>query len=707
MSSSTKQVQSQRTVPAKYKQQQIVANSLANPEQFWLEQAHSLITWFQKPTKALYYKDPSKPHFVDWFPDGKLNMCYNAVDRHVENGYGDQVALIYDSPVTQTKRQYTYSMLLEQVKSFSKVLKRYNVNKGDTVIIYMPMIPETLFAMLSCARIGAIHSVVFGGFAPKELAKRIDDCKPKVILSATCGIERSDKIIEYKSLLDEAIKLSQHKPNNQIIFQREALNITINPSAGDVDWVDAVAKEYSSPDVPIEALSSSDVLYMLYTSGTTGMPKGVVRTVGPHAVALMYAMRTVYGSRPGEAFFASSDLGWAVGHSLTCYGALLNRNKTVVYEGKPVGTPDPGAFFRVLEEYDVKVFFTAPTALMILRREDPNGEYRKRYDVSHVRSFFLAGERCVPEIHRWWIQHTTGHNPREKEMSFDHMDELRCVSTDHWWQTESGAPVTALCVGYATSPSEMPPIRFGSAGFPVAGVDLRIIRVHDDEDDENYGKKQHDIVEADPGEIGSVVIKLPQPPGALSTLWNNDERFYNEYFKRFPGYYATGDTGLIDKDGYVFILSRDDDVINVAAHRLSTSAIEEVATEHPYIAECCVVPRPHDIKGQVPMVFAVLKNQEIGAGSAQISKEITDSVRTRVGAIASLTPENVVFIQKLPKTRSGKVLRKMIRTMVAATLEKRQNPNVITIELPATIEDPTVADDIWRALIIRHTKANL
>ncbi|OMJ09589.1 Acyl-CoA synthetase short-chain family member 3, mitochondrial [Smittium culicis] len=694
----------------KYKQQQVTKYSLDNPDEFWLKQAKELITWYKEPSKALHYRNKDQKHFVDWYPDGKLNLSFNCLDRHFNDGFGSQTAIIYDSPVTNTKKKLTYSSLLERVKQFSKVLVKFGITKGDTVVIYMPMIPETLIAMLSVVRIGAIHSVVFGGFAPKELAKRIDDCKPKIILSASCA------------LLDEAISLSSFPPKTRIIFQREALHVKLDPTIGDNDWVETLASVANYPDVPIEILNSSDVMYMLYTSGTTGSPKGVVRSTGPHSVALIYAMRHVYGVFPGDVFFASSDLGWAVGHSLTCYGALLNRNQSILYEGKPVGTPDPGAFFRVIEEYKVKTFFTAPTALMILRREDPDAFYRNKYDISSVKSFFLAGERCVPEIHKWWIQYTTGmkninsliesstipsSGGNGDKFSFSKNHITYNLSSDHWWQTESGAPLTALGLGYAASVNDFPEIRFGSAGFPLPGVDLRILKKeHDDEDiDESISSNpsnpsQKNISEAEPYEVGSVVLKLPLPPGNLTTLWKNDERFYKEYFQKFPGYYATGDTGYVDNNGYVFILSRDDDVINVSAHRMSTSVIEEVVSENQKIAECCVVSKSDSIKGQVPMVFAVPKSSTNRKSLNLVNQQIVQTVRSKVGAFASLTPNNVIFVNKLPKTRSGKVLRKMIRNMVATIFDQTQsvNPNVISIDLPATIEDESAALDIWKIL---------
>ncbi|OLY85534.1 Acyl-CoA synthetase short-chain family member 3, mitochondrial [Smittium mucronatum] len=712
----------------KYKQQQVTKLSLDNPDTFWLNQAKLLISWHKAPTIALHYKDPTAKHFVDWFPDGKLNVCYNALDRHVIDGHGDQTALIYDSPVTFTKKLFTYSALLDNVKAFTKVLAKYGIKKGDTVVVYMPMIPETIVAMLSIVRLGAIHSVVFGGFAPKELAKRIDDCKPKLVLSATCGIEGPNKLIHYKPLLDEAISIAKYPSNHQIIFQRPQLSSILNPSSGDVDWVEALSQSANSPDVPIEILDSSDPMYLLYTSGTTGAPKGVVRSSGPHAVQLVYAMRYVYGLSPSQTLFASSDLGWQVGHSLTCYGALLNRNKTVLYEGKPVGTPDPGAFFRVISEYNVNVFFTAPTALMILRREDSDAKYRNKYDLSSCKAFFLAGERCVPEIHKWWIQYITRNHNLDKHtlppdnsnnsggggngdrFNFSSFGTNTCVSSDHWWQTESGAPLTALGLGYCHSVSEYPEIRFGSAGLPLPGVDMKIVskKPPTHHHQKNSPNSKPEILFANPYEVGSVVLKLPLPPGNLTTLWNNDSRFYNEYFKMFPGYYSTGDTGYIDKDGYVFILSRDDDVINISAHRMSTSVVEEVAIEHPQIAECCVVPRSHEIKGQVPMVFAVPKSAISGSDLSKISSEIVHSVKSKVGAFASLYQNNVVFINKLPKTRSGKVLRKLIRNMVSAIDSSPEiNPNSIAVEIPPTIDDEHFALDIWRILCLNKSKSHL
>jgi propionyl-CoA synthetase len=609
------------------------ARSLADPEGFWADAAKN-IDWYRPPSVVL---DDSNPPFYRWFPDGTLNTCFNAVDRHVRDGRGEQAALIYDSPVTGTQRTYTYGALLEAVARFAGVLRGLGVDKGDRVIVYLPMIPEALIAMLACARIGAVHSVVFGGFAAPELATRIDDATPKVIVSASCGIEGS-RVIEYKPILDRAIELAAHKPEHCVIRQRPQAVAELT-GGRDLDWESAVAGASAVDCVPVAA---TDPLYILYTSGTTAKPKGVVRDNGGHAVALRWSMDNVYDTRAGEVFWAASDVGWVVGHSYIVYAPLLAGCTTVLYEGKPVGTPDAGAFWRVVAEHGVKTLFTAPTAFRAIKKEDPAGELAQRYDLSDFRYLFLAGERLDPETYRW-------------------ASELLGIPViDHWWQTETGWAIVADLMGL-----EPMPTKAGSPTMPVPGFDVRIVDAGG--------------TEVKPGDTGDIVVRLPLPPGCLPTLWQDDERFVASYLAAHPGYYTTGDGGYRDGDGYVFVMGRIDDVINVAGHRLSTGQMEEVLASHPAVAECAVIGVHDDTKGQVPRGFVVLKAGESAAHS-EVSAELVQLIRDRIGAVAALRRVDVVTA--LPKTRSGKILRKTMRGIADGRDEA----------VPSTIEDPAVLD---------------
>ncbi len=613
--------------------------SLQDPEGFWGEAARA-IDWDVAPTKV--FDDTAAPMYR-WFSDGVMNTCFNAVDRHVAGGRADQLALIYDSPVTDTLRTYTYRELQDEVARVAGALASLGVVTGDRVIIYMPMIPEAAIAMLACARIGAIHSVVFGGFAAKELATRIDDATPKVILSASCGIEPG-RIVEYKPLLDEAISLADHTPDHSVILQRHQATAAMR-APFDLDWADLVAGAAPAGCVPVAA---TDPLYILYTSGTTGEPKGVVRDNGGHAVALAWSMRNIYAVEPGEVYWAASDVGWVVGHSYIVYAPLLHGCTTVLYEGKPVGTPDPGAFWRVISQHGVSVLFTAPTAFRAIRRDDPEATHLEGYDLSRFRTLFLAGERCDPDtLH--WAEET-----------------LQVPVIDHWWQTETGWPVASNPMGI-----EPLPVKPGSPTVPVPGYDVRVL---DDDGDEVAS-----------GTIGAIVIKLPLPPGCLPTLWNADERYRESYLSRFPGYYLTADAGYKDEDGYLAIMSRIDDIINVAGHRLSTGAIEEVLAEHPDVAECAVIGVADQLKGQLPLGFVVLK---AGAdrSSADITRELVALVRERIGPVAAF--KQALVVERLPKTRSGKILRGTMRK-IADGEEWR---------MPATIDDPAILDDIGKAL---------
>ena len=608
--------------------------SVDNPEAFWLKAAES-IDWHVAPTRAL---DASNPPFYRWFPDGELNVCHNALDRHVEGGRGEQAALVYDSPVTGSQRTYTYAQLRDEVAVFAGVLAAQGVGRGDRVVIYMPMVPEAVVAMLACARIGAVHSVVFGGFAPKELAVRIDDAAPTVIVSASCGIE-GQRVIAYKPLLDKAIELAEHKPSACVILQRPQAEAEMGPN--DIDWATAAADATPADCVPVKA---TDPLYILYTSGTTGKPKGVVRDSGGHAVALNWSMPSVYAVGPGETIFTASDVGWVVGHSYIVYAPLLIGATSVLYEGKPVGTPDAGQFWRVVQEHKVKSLFTAPTAFRAIKKEDPRGEYAQKYDLSSLEYLFLAGERLDPETLRW-----------AQEL-------LEIPVIDHWWQTETGWPIVANPAGI-----ELLPVKPGSPTVPLPGWDVQVL--------DAAGRP----VEA--GTDGAIVVKLPMPPGALPTLWNDDERFVSSYMSAFPGYYLTGDGGRIDAQGYVYVMGRTDDVINVAGHRLSTGGMEEVLASHPDVAECAVIGVADPMKGQIPRGFVVLKSGVERDGD-ELRAELVQLVREQIGAVASL--KDVAVVAALPKTRSGKILRKTMRGIADGLDEP----------VPGTIENAAVLDDL-------------
>jgi propionyl-CoA synthetase len=613
--------------------------SIKDPGAFWGEAAKA-ITWSRQWDKVL--DDSSKP-FYRWFTGGEMNTCFNALDRHVDDGRGDQVALIYDSPVTSTIQKITYRELLDQVSRFAGALKKLGVQKGTTVIIYMPMIPQAVVAMLACARLGAIHSVVFGGFAPHELAIRIDDAKPKVIISAS-GAKEVNKVIEYKPLLDKAIEEAGHKPEKCIIYQRQMVRASMAVGR-DLDWEEIMAGADPVPSTPVQA---GDPLYILYTSGTTGKPKGVVRDNGGHAVALRWSMEYVYGVKPGDVYWAASDVGWVVGHSYIVYGPLLTGCTTILYEGKSVGTPDAGAFWRVISQHGVKVLFTAPTAFRAIKKEDPKGEFVKKYDLSGFRTLFLAGERLDPDTYHW------AHDLLQKPV------------IDHWWQTETGWPITANCMGI-----EEFPVKPGSSTKPVPGFNVKIV----DSNGKELGPKQE----------GLVVIKLPLPPGTLPTLWNADQRFVESYLKPYPGYYFTADGGNVDEDGYVFIMGRVDDVINVAGHRLSTGEMEEVVSTHKDIAECAVIGVHDGLKGQLPLGLVVLKAGVNGTEEA-VRKELAQMVRTTIGPIACY--KETCVVKRLPKTRSGKILRSTMRKIADGQ----------TYTMPSTIDDPATLSEIEEAL---------
>ncbi len=618
---------------------EIYQQSINEPDTFWSEAASDLV--WDKPWDNVV--DTSNAPFYRWFTGGMLNTCYNALDFHVENGRGEQAALIFDSPVTDTKKSYTYKQLLDEVARLAGALVSLGVEKNDRVIIYMPMIPEAVMAMLACARIGAIHSVVFGGFASNELATRINDAKPKLIMSASCGIE-INRTIHYKHLIDKAFDLASHKPEHCMIFQRQQEIATLIDER-DVDWAELVSNASPVGCVSVEA---THPLYILYTSGTTGQPKGVVRDHGGHAVAMKWSMKNIYNIDAGEVFWAASDVGWVVGHSYIVYAPLLKGATTVMYEGKPVGTPDPGAFWRVIAEYDVSVMFTAPTAFRAIKKEDPKGDFIKRYDLAKFRTLFLAGERCDPDTLHWAE------------------DNLGIPVIDHWWQTETGWAIAANCLGI-----EQFPVKSGSPTKAVPGYDVHVF---------NGGHG-----ELPPGEMGNIVIKLPLPPGCMQTLWNNDERFQSAYLSTYPGYYLTGDAGYIDDDGYIYIMSRIDDVINVAGHRLSTGALEEVLASHPDVAECAVIGVDDNLKGQLPLGLVVLTSGVTRAGE-EIDKELVSLVRDKIGPVAAFRLVNVV--QRLPKTRSGKILRAAMRNVA----------NGISYKIPATIDDPKILDEIRLAL---------
>jgi len=612
----------------------------ADPEKFWMDAAKN-IDWHKKPTFALNH---SNAPLYEWYTDSFVNTCFNAVDRHVKNGRADQTAIIYDSPVTEKQLHLTYKELLEKTSLLAGALINKGITKGDRVIIYMPMVPEAIIAMLACARIGAIHSVVFGGFASNELAVRIDDARPKTILAASCGIEPG-RIIEYKPLIDEAIELSEHKPECVVILQRPEAQASLMPGR-DFDWEEFQLDAKPADCVMVEG---NHPAYILYTSGTTGAPKGVVRPTAGHLVALHWSMKNIYDVDPGDVFWAASDVGWVVGHSYICYAPLIHGNTSVLFEGKPVGTPDAGTFWRVISEHKVKSFFTAPTAFRAIKREDPEGKFKSKYDLSCLKALYLAGERADPDT-IYWAQNLLG-----------------VPVIDHWWQTETGWTIVGNPMGI-----EALPIKVGSPSVPMPGYDVRIL--------DNDGK------ELPKGELGAVAIKLPLPPGTLPTLWNAEERFKNSYLSTFPGFYETGDAGLIDDDGYLYIMARTDDVINVAGHRLSTGAMEEALSNHSDVAECAVIGVSDQLKGQVPLGFLCLTN-----GVNRPHKEIVDEciqlVRDQIGPVASFKLATVVA--RLPKTRSGKILR---ATMVKIADNQE-------FKMPATIDDPTILDEIKEALI--------
>jgi propionyl-CoA synthetase len=613
--------------------------SIREPEAFWKEQAEA-IPWFQFPDQILYQ---DKDDLYRWYGGGRLNTSWLCLDHQVEQGRGEQVAIYYDSPVTGVKRPITYRELLEEVSRFAGVLKSFGVEKGDRVVVYMPMVPETVVAMLACARLGAVHSVVFGGFAPRELAIRIDDARPKLLITATGGIEIS-KVIEYMPIVDQAWEEAAHKPDACIVLQRDFAPVTLRPDR-DHDWQALMAAAQPAGYTEVEA---TDPLYILYTSGTTGRPKGVVRDNGGHAVALRFSMSNVYGARPGDVFWAASDVGWVVGHSYIIYGPLMHGCSTILYEGKPVRTPDAGAFWRVIEEYKVNVMFTAPTAIRAIKKEDPDGALRQSYDLSSLRYLFLAGERCdVATLE--WSQHLLG-----------------IPVIDHWWQTESGWPMLANSVGM-----ELLPVKPGSVTKPVCGFDIQVV--------DAAGHR------LPPNEEGIVVVKLPLPPGNLPNLWNDTARFKQSYLELYPGFFFSGDGGYTDDDGYVYITGRIDDIINVAGHRLSTAAMEEVVAAHPAVAECAVIGVQDKLKGEAPMGFVVLK-AGIQIDEEQLERELVALVRQKVGPVAFF--KQAVVVKRLPKTRSGKILRKIMRNMADG---KAFAP-------PSTIEDASVLPELEGAM---------
>ena len=617
------------------------AHSMSDPEAFWAEAAEG-ITWTKKWDKVL---DDSNAPFYRWFSGGELNTCYNCLDRHIEDGRGDQAALIYDSPVTGgTQRTYSYNELLHEVSQVAGALAAEGVAKGDRVVIYMPMIPEAAIAMLACTRLGAIHSVVFGGFASNELAVRIDDAKPKVIMSATCGIE-VNRVIEYMPLLNEAIEIAKHKPAACMIIKRPECEGVIT-AVKHVDWEDASKAATPADCVSVEA---THPLYILYTSGTTGQPKGVVRDNGGHAVALKWSMKNIYGVDPGDVYWAASDVGWVVGHSYIVYGPLMHGCTTVMFEGKPVGTPDAGAFWRIISDHQIKVLFTAPTAFRAIRKEDPNADLMKTYDISCLDALFLAGERTDPDTLNWAI------------------DTLKIPVVDHWWQTETGWPIASNCLGLHEYP-----VKAGSPTKPIPGWDVRVLH-----------EETHEEVPT--GDIGAICVKLPMPPSSLLTLWNADDRYKEAYLEDYPGYYKTADAGMFDEDGYVYIMTRTDDIINVAGHRLSTGGMEEVLASHPDVAECAVIGVEDQMKGQLPLGFLVLKDGVVG-GPEDIVADVVKLVRQKIGPVAAFKQATVV--QRLPKTRSGKILR---GTMQAIADKKEW-------KMPATIDDPVILDEITVAL---------
>ena len=622
----------------KYKE--IYDSSINKKEDFWKNIAEDIF-WYKKPSKIL---NSSNPPFYKWYEDGTTNTCYNAIDFHIDNGRGEKTAIIYDSPITNTKKAFTYNQLKEKVSLFAGALKNQGVSKGDRVIIYMPMIPEAVIAMLACGRIGAVHSVVFGGFAANELASRIDDSKAKIIISASCGYEPG-RVVEYKPLLNKALELSKHKPNKCIIFQRKK-NKAVLDSKIDISWEDSL-KDAKNEDC-IE-MNANDYAYILYTSGTTGLPKGIVRDIGGHIVALKWTMKNIYNINQDDVWWSASDIGWIVGHSYIVYAPLFYGCTTILFEGKPVGTPDAGVFWRVISEHKVKSLFTAPTAIRAIKKEDPEGKFFKKYDLSNFDTLFLAGERADPDTIKW----------------FENLSNSPVI--DHWWQTETSWAITSSCTGI-----EKFPVKYGSAFKPVPGYDLKVLN--------SEGK------EVGPGKMGDIVVKLPLPPGTFPTLWGADKRYKENYMTNYPGYYQTYDAGHIDEDGYVWIMSRTDDIINVAGHRLSTGAIEEVLAEHKSVAECAVLGIADKLKGQLPIGLLALK-AGVQQKNEEIIKECVSMVRDKVGPVAAF--KIAIVVKRLPKTRSGKILRGTVRKIADNEPYK----------MPATIDDPLILDEIKEDLI--------
>ena len=616
----------------------IFSQSIQNKEDFWSKAAED-VRWIKKPTQIL---DASNPPFYKWFKGGKINTCFNALDRHVEEGNGDRTAIIFDSAMTGVKKKYSYQELTKEVSILAGALQAHGVQKGDRVIIYMPMIPESIMAMLACARIGAVHSVVFGGFASAELASRIDDSGAKVILSASCGLEPG-KIVEYKPLLEDALKKAKHKIEKVVIFQRDSHQATIDSNF--IDWKDFIKNAKPAECVSCDA---NDPAYILYTSGTTGTPKGILRDIGGHVVALKWTMKNVYDINPDDIWWSASDIGWIVGHSYIVYAPLFHGCTSIVFEGKPVGTPDPGTFWRIISEYKVKTLFTAPTAFRAIKKEDPNGDYFKKYDLSKFEALYLAGERADPDTIHW----------AEKL--------LQKPVIDHWWQTETSWSISGNFKGLGLFET-----KYGSAGKPAPGYDVRVLK--------------EDGSEAKPGEMGDICVKLPLPPSTFPTLWNADQRYKENYMTTYPGYYQTYDAGHIDEDGYVWIMSRTDDIINVAGHRLSTGSMEEVLSEHPDVAECAVIGIADKLKGQMPVGLVVLK-AGVTKSIEDVQKECVKMIRDRIGPVAAF--KTAIVIKRLPKTRSGKVLRGTMRKIA----DKEE------YKMPATIDDPAILTEITDSL---------
>ena len=616
----------------------VFSQSIQNKEDFWSKAAED-VRWIKKPTQIL---DASNPPFYKWFKGGKINTCFNALDRHVEEGNGDRTAIIFDSAMTGVKKKYSYQELTKEVSILAGALQAHGVQKGDRVIIYMPMIPESIMAMLACARIGAVHSVVFGGFASAELASRIDDSGAKVILSASCGLEPG-KIVEYKPLLEDALKKAKHKIEKVVIFQRDSHQATIDSNF--IDWKDFVKNAKPAECVSCDA---NDPAYILYTSGTTGTPKGILRDIGGHVVALKWTMKNVYDINPDDVWWSASDIGWIVGHSYIVYAPLFHGCTSIVFEGKPVGTPDPGTFWRIISEYKVKTLFTAPTAFRAIKKEDPNGDYFKKYDLSKFEALYLAGERADPDTIHW----------AEKL--------LQKPVIDHWWQTETSWSISGNFKGLGLFET-----KYGSAGKPAPGYDVKVLK--------------EDGSEAKPGEMGDICVKLPLPPSTFPTLWNADQRYKENYMTTYPGYYQTYDAGHIDEDGYVWIMSRTDDIINVAGHRLSTGSMEEVLSEHPDVAECAVIGIADKLKGQMPVGLVVLK-AGVTKSIEDVQKECVKMIRDRIGPVAAF--KTAIVIKRLPKTRSGKVLRGTMRKIA----DKEE------YKMPATIDDPAILIEITDSL---------